>query len=182
MKIGIDIDGTMNNFQYVAAQYLKEDYGVIFDDSNYELYTGLTQSQINEFNEKHEEDFTNHVSPMPYSQEVIQDLSTAGNQIFIITARGYSMADQTLEWLRKNKFVYNDIYFNAGNKVDVCKWKDVDVMIEDSPYNLKALNQNNIPFITFKQNYNNDINGELYRSNDWLKIYDFLNFFSTKIK
>lgn len=182
MKIGIDIDGTINNFQDVAAKYLKQDYGINFDDSNYELYTGLNKAQIKEFNEKHQDDFLNDVTSLPHSQEVIKDLLSEGNRIYIITARYYSMADPTLEWLRMNQFAYNEIYFNAGNKVDVCAWKDIDVMIDDNPHNLMALAKHDIPFITFKQNYNDMVYGELYKSNDWENIHDFLTFFGTKIK
>ena len=176
MILGIDIDGTINNFQDVSAKYLKKELNIKFDNKDYELYKGMKKSEIDDFNQKHREDFINEVKALPGSQEVINQLLNQGNEIYLITAREYSFAPDTMEWLDKNHFSFTDIYFNCGNKVDTCKWKDVDIMIDDSPYNLKALNKAGIPYIVFNQEYNQDIYNELYRAKNWENIYDFINF------
>lgn len=176
MILGIDIDGTVNNFQDVVAKYLQKEYDIKFDDKDYELYKGLNKSEIDKFNDKYSQVFLKEVKALPESQEVINELMNKGNEVYFITAREYSHASDTMEWLKRNNFSFTDIYFNCGNKVDTCKWKNVDIMIDDSPYNLKALNKAGIPYIIYNQNYNQDIYNELYRASNWNNIYDFLTY------
>ena len=177
MRIGIDIDGTINNFQDVATDILKREHGLDWSGDTYEIYKGMTIAQIQEFTDKYEDEFIRAVSPLENSCEVIRNWINQKHQVYLITARGYSMAEHTMTWLRRNSVFYTDIYFNCGDKVDCCKWKDVQVMIEDSPHNLKSLNKNNVPYVIFDQKYNKDIYGGLLRTSDWLKIEDFVNFY-----
>jgi 5'(3')-deoxyribonucleotidase len=81
-----------------------------------------------------------------------------------------------LYWLRKNEFNYTDVLFNCGNKVDACKFKGVDFMVDDSPHNLKALHAGKIPYIVFDQTYNQDIYGEEFRAKTWNDMYNFFDF------
>lgn len=178
MRIGIDIDGTVNNFQDIASKYIEKEYGFKWDGNSYEIYPNLTSKEIHDFMSRHNQDFLNEVKPLEYARQGIVDLLNAKNQVFFITARDYSVAEDTLQWLKKNKFMYTDIYFNCGNKVATCKWKELDYMIEDCPYNLMELAKNNIPFIVYDQKYNQEIKGEVYRSNNWEHIIDFLNYCS----
>lgn len=180
MRFGIDIDGTINNFQEIVANYIWKDYGIQVDNTKYELYKGIPQKEVDNFCNRHAEDFLNEVQPLINAKEDIDKL-LENNQVFLITARGYDCAKDTLEWLYRYKFLYTDIYFNCGNKVDTCKWKDVDVMVDDSPHNLIALHKNQIPYIIFDQPYNQNIYGELYRAKDWDNLYNFLDFYNTEI-
>lgn len=178
MRIGVDIDNTINNFSVVAKKYLKEDYNKTFSPTDYNLYSGLKLPEIKKFEARHSDEFMNEVKPIAESSEILRQLLNEKNQIYIITARNYSFAEETLKWLRRYNFMYTDIYFNSTTKVDVCKWKEVDFMIDDNPNNLISLNKAGIPFIVFNQPYNQDIYGEKLRSNNWNTIYDFFSYIS----
>ena len=180
MRIGVDLDGVLNNFHIIATKYLKQEYGYEWDETSYNIYTDLSKQQIHEFTENMAETFINEVQPIKDSRNVIVNLLNDKHQIFLITARGYEMAEDTIKWLKLHKYIFTDIYFNCGNKVDACKWKNVDLMIEDSPHNLMALAKNDIPYVVFDQSYNQDIYGELLRTNNWNEIENFIRFYSIK--
>lgn len=180
MRIGVDLDGVLNNFHIIATKYLKQEYGYEWDETSYNIYTDLSKQQIHEFTENMAETFVNEVQPTKNSRDVIINLLNDKHQVFLITARGYEMAEDTIKWLKLHKYIFADIYFNCGNKVDACKWKNVDLMIEDSPHNLMALAKNNIPYIVFDQTYNKDIYGELIRTNSWKEIENFIRFYDIK--
>jgi len=150
---------------------------LFYGGETYEIYKGMSIKDIQEFTNKYEKDFVRLVKPLDYARETINNLINQKHSVYLITARDYAMAEQTMSWIRQNAIFYTDIYFNCGNKVDCCKWKDVNVMIEDSPHNLISLNKSNIPYIIFDQKYNQDIYGGLLRTNDWKEIEQFINFF-----
>lgn len=176
MRIGIDIDGTINNFSDVAAKYIEKEYGLVWDKSEYEIYKGLTKDQIHAFSKKYEGVLTDEIKPLDSSREVINELMLNRNQIFFITARGYDVAENTLYWLRQYGFNYTDILFACGDKVDACRFKRVDYMIDDAPHNLMALNKANVPYIVFDHEYNKDIYGEEFRAKTWDDMYNFFDF------
>lgn len=178
MRIGIDIDGTINNFTDVAVKYVEKDYGIKWNGVDYNIYPNMNLKEIHAFMDKYREEFVQEVQPLENAKEVIDELLNAKNQIFFITARDYLVADDTLRWLRMNGFSYTDVLFNCGNKVDACKFKQVDFMIDDSPHNLMALNKGNVPYIVFDQPYNQDIYGEEFRAKNWNDLYNFFGFFS----
>ena len=176
MRIGIDIDGTVNNFQNIAAKYLNLEYGIKWDETDYNLYPNMNVKEIHAFMDKYRLKFVDEVEPLEDSQDVIRELLGAKNQIFFITARDYLVAEDTMQWLRMHGFCYTDVLFNCGNKVEACKWKEVDIMIDDAPHNLMALNKNKIPYIIYDQKYNQDIYGEEFRAKSWKDIYNYLTF------
>ena len=177
MRIGVDIDGVINNFHEVASKYIKQDYGVDWYGTTYDIYKGLTAQQVREFLANRKEKFLTEIKSVKNSRDVIVNLLNAKHQIYLITARGYDMADDTIRWLKQHKFIYTDVYFNCGNKVDACKWKEVHLMIEDSPHNLMALAKNKIPYIIFNQSYNQEVYGELLRTDKWTEIEEFLRYY-----
>lgn len=174
MNIGIDIDGTINNFQDVVIKILAMEYDIHIHKSQYEIYDKLTPQQQNDFF-YHNDDFLLHsVSVLPYAQSVIKDLLLLNNNVYLITARKYNCVENTLQWLRMHKIPYTDIYFNTENKVDVCKWKNITYMIDDNPYVLDELINHNIPSIVFQHEYNQHINNYAFKSNDWKNIFNFI--------
>ncbi len=174
MRIGVDIDGTINNFADIASKYIELETGFKWDRKQYEIYPKMNADEIHNFMLRHRQDFIDEVQPVNNSQDCIRNLLNARNQVYFITARDYVVAEDTLQWLRKHGFLYTDIFFNCGDKVGACIWKDIDVMIDDSPYNIKKLEENHIPYIVFNQPYNQNINDGLYRATNWNEIENFI--------
>ncbi len=47
------------------------------------------------------------------------------------------------EWLERNQIIYDNIIFSEEDKSSHIIENNIDIMIEDSPNNLKSLSKNN---------------------------------------
>ena len=114
-------------------------------------------------------------------KDVIRRLRNKGNQIYIITARSEKIApsldnvnDLTLKWLEKNDIVVDGIFSSAygEKKADVCINNNIDIMIDDDPYNYKMLVERGMPCILFddRDKYNPVEN---YAKN-WLEVEELI--------
>lgn len=76
------------------------------------------------------------------------------------------------EWLNKNGIVYDKIIFSGEDKSKHIIENDINIMIEDSPNNLKQLSQIT-KMICFDWVYNRGIeNSNIYRCYNWNEIYE----------
>ncbi len=185
MNIGIDIDGTLTDehgymikkaLEYIEREKL--DYK-IEDESQY--YT------IDVFNwgEKIEEEFWNefifdyakNVKIYDNAAEIIHKLKE-NNKIFIITSRGFTteesergelMRTLVVKWLQSNNVEYDELIFAKHGKVEECKKCNLDVMIEDSAYNMETLKGIVKKIICFDAPYNKNIQGVI-RCKNWNEI------------
>ena len=119
--------------------------------------------------------------PRDFAVEVIKKLKENNNNIYIITARNeYGLPDDeegnmqklTKEWIEKNKIYYDELIFTSEDKRKVCKENKIDIMIEDSPTNVKELSEI-IKVFCYDNPYNRGIEGKnITRVYSW---YDILN-------
>lgn len=180
MKIGIDIDGVVLDYERMMRFYaeyydvLIHGNGKIDDDfdylHNYEWNTYSKEEFINNY-------FilgTKQCSLVPGSKEIIDVLKKLGNEILFITARG-SINKETKEVvknvLEQFSIYYDQIYFETTDKVRLCKELGVDVMIDDNPNICNALKNASIKTIYFKDSDRQLQNNEfLYTMSNWGEI------------
>lgn len=93
-----------------------------------------------------------------------------GNEIYIITSRSFTTYENkhkakmqvfVKEWLDKNNIVYDELIFSR-NKANICKEKNIDIMIEDKPENILLISKDRL-VICYDHPYNNY---------SWYDIYD----------
>lgn len=197
MNIGVDIDGVLTDMERMAI-----DYGTkMCVEKNIPIKLDLNKYwEIEKYNwsAEQEEMFWNQ-NLIPYviesearafAAQILEKLQNEGNQIFIITARNESgmpkeyygkMQPLTLEWLEKQNIKYRKIIFTEDSqKLQKCIENNVDVMIEDSPINIKNISSK-IKVIKFDCQYNKDINGEnIITAYSWYHIYDIIKKLNTK--
>ncbi len=197
MNIGVDIDGVLTDMERMAI-----DYGTkMCVEKNIPIKLDLNKYwEIEKYNwsAEQEEMFWNQ-NLIPYviesearafAAQILEKLQDDGNQIFIITARNESgmpkeyygkMQPLTLEWLEKQNIKYRKIIFTEDSqKLQKCIENNVDVMIEDSPINIKNISSK-IKVIKFDCQYNKDINGEnIITAYSWYHIYDIIKKLNTK--
>ena len=91
------------------------------------------------------------------------------------------MQELTQKWLSDNDIKYEKIIFaDDENKLSNCIENNIDVMIEDSPINIKNISQK-IKVIKFDCQYNKNINGEnILTAYSWYHIYDIIRKLNTK--
>lgn len=192
MNIGIDLDGVLTNYRQFAIEqgqkYCKEnDKGKLVNPEAYYM------KDMYNWDEKTDYDFWiknifSYATENPAIQgasENTKKLKEDGHTIFIITARKFATPDDNCkeeirekmkktvkEWLAKNEIKYDYIIFSKEDKCKNIIENNIDVMIEDSPNNVKSLSKLT-KIICMDWPYNKGIeNDNIYRCYNWNEIYD----------
>ena len=186
MKIGIDIDGVLTDI----ARFIG-DYGIKFcyennieykikDDEYYEEKSlGINVEQAEKFWNKYLEFYATQYPARIFAKEIIEKLKEE-HEIYIITARNEdglppelygTMKQMVKAWLQDNGIYYDKLIFSVGSKLTYCIENDVDVMVEDSPTNIKDISTK-IPVLCFDNPYNKDIEGKnITRVYSWYDVF-----------
>lgn len=173
MKIGIDIDGVLADIARFTI-----DYGTKFRYDNdictemkYDEYDeikalGLTSEQAEKFWNTYLGFYATKYPARDFASEVIKKLKQ-NDEIYIITARNEDglppetygkMQDMVRQWLSDNEIMYDKLIFTKGSKLPYCIENEIDVMIEDSPYNVVDISSK-VPVLCFDNPYNRTIEG-----------------------
>lgn len=192
MRIGIDIDGVLTNMEEWQLEYgskylYNNKYGLNINNKAYFSGDAFEIEQDLDDRLWAEGIFDYIKKPARnYANEVIKKLRENGNEIYIITARNGNikyvdninqeiMEKIVLEWLRENGIYYDKIFFTPEDKVETCLNNNIDVMIEDSPTNIKDISKQ-IPVICFNAGYNEHCNFEnVTRCYTWYDVLDKLD-------
>lgn len=188
MRIGIDIDGVLTNYEKFQLENLSKYYWnihrkkVIVSNSYYssKIYN-VTRDEDDKVWNKAIWEYMEE-PPRVYASEIIKKLKEDGNEIYIITARSsdvsyidnmtqQKMQDIVIKWLEKYDICYDEIIFSSENKTDVIKDKKIDIMIEDKPKNIDEISMI-IPVICFHSSYNECCKGNnIIRCYNWYDVY-----------
>lgn len=188
MRIGIDIDGVLTNLEQFQLDYGSK---FAFEDCKKELINvngyeikdifNISDEKYDEFWDKY---FLNYVVNEPirkFADEITNKLHDEGYELYIITARYFTendkkraegdIQDVISKWLNKNDIYFDKMIFSPEDKVEICTENKIDLMIEDSPYNVNSLSKK-IPVICFDARYNRKCEGKnIYRCYSWYDIY-----------
>lgn len=174
--IGLDIDGCLNNYHRDLLDFIELKYNLKAPSSEYCAVDLLNLSP------QEENDFWREFNDVSLSLKVLDGAIEALNKIReyydidIITARFYHASKCTEIWLDSNEIRYNNLYFNAGDKLDVCKWKNIEIMIEDNPHNAMILANNNIKVLLIDHLYNREVEHEnIIRCKTWNEIWSVIS-------
>lgn len=160
MIIGIDLDGVIYNSEFWLQAFTE-----IFDVEN--EGNGILEPSENSISKRYgwddefAKDFRLKYLPvqmkecpiMPYAKETLQKLKDRGHKIIIITSRGSvdeSHIGITKDRLSKDKIPFDELYFSKENKVNICKNKCIDIMVDDTPIVIEQLANENIKCLYFK--------------------------------
>lgn len=188
MRVGIDIDGVITDI----GRYIL-DYGTKFcceSGIKFELHPEeydewkmleITEEQAEKFWNKYLTYYATKGKPRKCVSEVIQRLKEQGHEIYIITARNEeglppetygTMQLMVKEWLAENDIIYDKLIFTNGSKLPYCLENNIDIMIEDSPYNLRDI-ATKVPVLCFDNSYNRDVNEKnITRVYSWYDILE----------
>jgi inosine-uridine nucleoside N-ribohydrolase/uncharacterized HAD superfamily protein len=187
MRIGIDIDNVISNFDdTLLKEYLKHDKelrntGIVNEHPKY-LRDGMfdwTEQEEKSFYNANIERWAKSLKPLDDAQYYIQKLKEDGNEIYIISGRDNGEYENpyklTEEWLEKYNIVYDKLIltnaYNKQEKAEECVKNNVDIMIEDSTNTCLHLIENGIKTYTMNTRYNqNEL--PLNRVSRWKEIYE----------
>ena len=187
MRIGVDIDGVLNNiaewhFNYGMKFCLDEGIDRGFHPEEYYMEQEfLLNSEENiKFWQRYIFDLLIAIPPRPFVSEVLHKLRMEGHTIVILTARDNQYLTNQYEgtidfyiqeWLAKNNIEYDEIITGSTNKCEKCLTHQLDIMIEDKKTNIQKLSEH-LPVICFDAPYNRGIEGKnITRVYSWYEIY-----------
>jgi len=161
MKIGVDIDGVILDYERVLKTYgdlydfieLKKD-GIINRHEHYlrNRYNWTEEERMN-FVNKYFLELSKQTEFLPGAKDVINMLQNDGNELIIISARGgmiEEMKDVALEKFNQAGLVFSKYYWKQEDKLEAAKKEGIDYMIDDSYSVCKKLSENGIKTIYFR--------------------------------
>ena len=148
MKIGIDIDNVISNFNdTIVEAYLQYDKQLrntgIINDKAKVFRRGMfdwSEEEEKDFYYSNIEKWANDFKPIKDAEYYIKKLKQDGNEIYIISGREngeyrnpYKLTE---EWLEKYDIIYDKLIltnaYNKHEKAEICLKNNIDIMIEDS--------------------------------------------------
>ena len=188
MRIGIDIDNVISNFDEVLEkEFLIHDKdlrntGIV--DENLYITDGMfdwSKEEINSFYYPNIERIAKSLTLVDGSKEYIDKLKSDGHFICIITGRDneeYSNpVEMTKEWLNDYNIYYDELIFTDGreksSKAKVCTKNSIDIMIDDSSKICKSCLDNGIVSLLMDKPCNRNVN--IPRVKSWEDIYNFIS-------
>ena len=188
MNIGIYIDGVLTDLEretidFVTKMCIEENWPITIDLSKYwevEAF-GWTSEQADKFWNKYLVEYVTQSPARRFAKEIISKLREEGNNIYIITARDENgmppeyygkMQQLTREWLERYEIEYDKLIFaKDSEKLEKCLENNVDIMIEDSPRNIRNISSK-VKVIKFDCQYNKDVIGSnIINAYSWYHIY-----------
>ena len=193
MKIGIDIDGVILDYERVLKTYgdlydfieLKKD-GIINRNEHYlrNRYDWTDDERMN-FVNKYFLKLSKHTSLIPGAKDVIGMLQKEGNELIIISARGVmieEMKDVAIKKFEEEGISFNKYYWKQDDKLEVAQNEKIDVMIDDSYDVCKKLSSNGIKTIYFRDKEMKVLeqNENLKEVSNWGEIYRYIKEIQSK--
>ncbi len=178
MRIGIDLDDTICRTTEMVHEKMDE-YATKNDMDVLEIMNS----------ELVREKFFDEYLPIIYGsavikhdvKDVIRRLRHKGNEIYVVTGRKKTqipnIMDITEKWLNDNEIEVDGIFTSAygSTKADVCKRENIDLMIDDNPYNYKMVVGNGCKCLLFDDRGKYDLRRDYVTS--WLEVEEYINKF-----
>lgn len=189
MKIGIDIDNVISNFndvllhEYIIYDKQLRNTGIINKNASYirkGMFDWTNDEELN-FYHNNIERIAKNLDLVVDSKKYIDKLKNLGNKIYIITGRDngeYSDPyNMTKNWLDNNNIAYDELIltnaYKHHEKADICLEKNIDVMIDDSVHVCEECSNKNVDTLLFSTIYNKSEN-RFERANSWKAVYDYI--------
>ena len=181
MDIGIDLDGVIYNsenwFMAFGEVYDINNNGKGIVDSttnNFQKRYGLSDEKAKEIRLKYLPIQMKESPLMPFVKEVLKLLKQNHN-LFIITSRG-SVANEHIEItkqkLKEDKIDVDEVIFSQESKLNICRQKKIDLMIDDSFNVVKELSENNIKCLQFNADNTKCVTNEnVIIVHNWGEVY-----------
>lgn len=174
MKIGLDIDGIILDFERTMRTYaelydlliLRKDGTKDSSQFDYLKRYDWTDDEKQEFIDNYLIYATINSTPLiPLVKEMLEIFSIEGYKFEFITARGLlkkETKEAVIQVFQKNNLPIENIHWGVKDKVSKCKELGIDLMIEDNPNQCKLLKENKIKTIYFRDKDNEKIQEDEY--------------------
>lgn len=196
MRIGVDIDNVISNFDEVLlSEYLEHDKnlrntGIVNEYAKIRGKFDWSEEEEKAFYLETVRKIVSDLKPINGASKYIKLLRKAGIEIYIISGRDNGEYDEPLKitknWLEKHNIEYDKLIltnaYNVHEKADVCLKNDIKILIEDSLKTCIDAYLFGVEVLIMDTPYNR-CNDYLRRVYNWEDIYNFvLNYQKRKYK
>lgn len=187
MRVGVDIDNTMNDISQSIARYLDPVVGMDTESLLREhlwisTAVGWTEEEVESFFDRHAEKIHKYADMKDeYTAHMLKGLFLRSINLVVITNRnpdrtGYDIKTCTHDWLRDNKILeyFSEVHFTPSCKQEYCVRIDMplDAMIEDNPERAITFLEAGVPVVLFDYPYNRFIEHKLvHRVTNWWEAF-----------
>lgn len=196
MRIGVDIDNVISNFDDVLLRAYKEhdktlrNKGIINNKEVVRKKFDWSEEEEKSFYKNNLEKIAESFEPVFGASKYIKLLRSAGHEIYIISGRDngeYSDPwKMTENWLKKYDIEYDELIltnaYNTHEKTDICLKNNIKILIDDSKRICMDAYYFGVDALLMDMPHNRD-NKYLTRVHNWKEIYDFvINYRKNKYK
>lgn len=187
MKIGIDIDGVVLDFERLVRTYA-ELYDVIElngsgliakDENRFQERYNWDETELTRFKNKYFISLSKEAKLMPGVKDVIDLLKRDGHELIVISARGNDyneMKNVAEEIFKKENLNFDKYYWKQVDKVNVALSEKIDIMIDDSYEICKKMSDVEIETLYFRDKNMKKIDSEyVIDVSNWGEIYRTIN-------
>jgi uncharacterized HAD superfamily protein len=180
MRLGIDFDGTIADTTDAKIRYALERFGETVTATETYSEEGMRRLGEERFREmveaSHGTEWTLTMQPMPGAVEALHDLGTE-HELFVVTARNDDEIGWAREWLEPHGLPFIDVvHTSRESKAIACDALAIDLMLDDSPYVLRQLEESRLQLALIDAEYNRA--GELpertHRVEGWTGFADLV--------
>ncbi|HEX4106821.1 MAG TPA: hypothetical protein VHX88_01725 [Solirubrobacteraceae bacterium] len=174
MRIAIDIDSTLHNYWEILSDISRKRFGVELPYDE-QLTWGITRLRPEQLalciEEGHTEQRILSARPYPGAVEAIRRWHEAGHFVHITSHRETACETATRRWLEQIDLPYDELYCSF-DKVTRCVQIDIDLLIDDSPLNLRGALEHGIAAATLRHPWNEEVCDEedIVCAQDWPEL------------
>jgi uncharacterized HAD superfamily protein len=159
MRIAIDIDSTLHHYWDLLEEVAQRRFGVTIPYSEQVVWEidRLRPEQLHAaVRETHSEPQILGSEPYPGAVEAVRRWHEAGHFIHITSHRSGKARDATERWLERIGLPYDELYCSY-DKVARCEEIGIDLLIDDSPENLRRAIDAGIAVATIEHPWNREL-------------------------
>ena len=159
MRIAIDIDSTLHHYWDQLEEIAHRRFGVAIPYADQVVWhiDRLKPEQLRAVvKESHSERHILGSEPYPGAVETVRAWHEAGHFIHITSHRAGEAHEATERWLRQIGLPYDELYC-SDDKVSRCEEIGIDLLIDDSPENLRRAIDAEITAATLLHPWNREL-------------------------
>jgi hypothetical protein len=173
-RIALDIDSTLHHYWDVLERIALERHGVALpydEQREWGITTLDREALIACVEETHSDANIAAAEPYPEAVETVRAWHEQGHWIHITSHRREVAANATAAWLEAIGMPYDDLHCSF-DKITRCVELGIDVLVDDSPVNIRRARENGILAATLIHPWNEKLMGEdgVIGAKDWLEL------------
>jgi hypothetical protein len=174
MRIAIDIDSTLHHYWDVLSDAAQRRFGIELPYEE-QLDWGITRLRPEQLtcciDETHTDAAILAGRPYPGAVETVNAWADAGHFIHITSHRNVGAQAATEQWLRAIGLRFDEL-FCSFDKISRCREIGIDLLVDDSPVNLRAAIEHGIGAATILHPWNEDLceTEDVVCGRDWAEL------------